>query len=143
MTKKEKIYYFISYIILTMAILFALVVIFWMTYSYKTVVFNDKAFPIHNTKVKQGEMVYYTADYCKYGNFSATVTRSFINSLIYVAPSIITNRPTGCNSLVFGVIIPKELPIGEYYMEQIYKIQVNPIRAVVIKQNSGKFEVIQ
>ena len=120
-----------------------LLVIFWLVYPYKTVEFKDKVFPVINKIVKRGKLVNYTANYCKYGDFTAIVTRTFRNGLIYVMPSTITNRPQGCHTMTVSVLIPLEIPIGTFIMEQVYKIQVNPIRSVTIIQNTEPFEVVE
>lgn len=116
-------------------------VVYWIVYPYKTVVFNKEEFEITTPVVKQGGFVHYLNDYCKFIDLPAKVTRSFINGLIYVSPSTIVNRPKGCNSFDIAVKIPEELPPGKYQMEMSYQYQINPVRVITIKHNTEEFEV--
>jgi hypothetical protein len=137
-----RIYYILAWFSILMGTALILLVTFWMNYPYTPIVFQDKEFPIGNTIVKRGEMLFYTANYCKKNNLPAKVTRSYMNSIIYVTPTTITNRPSGCNSLIIGTIVPSELPPGKYFLEMSYQYQVNPIRKVTVIQNTEEFEVI-
>jgi hypothetical protein len=139
----NKLIYFFAWCGITMGIILCLMLTFWMVYPYNPIVFNEAEFPVAAKQIKQGDMLFYTTDYCKYTTLPARVTRSFINSIIYVTPTTITNRPTGCHVIVIGTLVPKELPLGMYYAEMSYQYQVNPIRTITIKVKTEEFEVIQ
>jgi len=138
-----KIFYYMSVLTLIMGFLMIGLVAYWMLYPYKPVVFNDPEFPIINNIVKQGQMLIYTSNYCKYMNIPAQVTRTFANEILYVTPSTITNRPMGCNIIHISVLVPQELPIGTYQLQQTYVFQVNPIRQITITEKTEEFQVIQ
>jgi hypothetical protein len=138
-----KLTFLLSYLVLLAGILGSLVFIYWTFYPYVPVKFLDQEFPIKNKTVYQGQMVYYTSNYCKYMNLNATVTRTFQNDIIYLTPSTITNRPMGCNTLQVGVQVPRELPAGQYQLHQLYVFQVNPTRTVSIVENTEEFMVLE
>ena len=119
------------------------VVIYWLTYPYNPLVFNDFEFPIINKVIHQGDMIYYRSNYCKYMNLPALVTRTFANDILYVTPSTVTNRPMGCNVITIGVSVPHELPIGSYQIKMRYDFRVNPIRTITILENTEEFEVLE
>jgi hypothetical protein len=132
-----------SYLALIFFAIVGFVYLFWSFYPYKTIEFTDKVFPISNKIVKRGEAIRYTANYCKCIDKEALVTREFRNELIFVAPSTINNRPSGCHSLVIQTIIPEELPTGKFTMRMTYQYQVNPIRTITIIQDTEEFEVVE
>lgn len=139
--KFQKIMIIISSLSIFSALVSMILVFFWMLYPYKTLEFQDEVFPVVKKVVNRGEMVYYTSNYCKFFNFPALVTRSFINEIIYVTPSTITNRPSGCHTIKIGVVVPKELPPSNYKLEMTYQIEVNPIRVITIKEDTEMFTV--
>lgn len=140
--KQNNLFNLFAYLSTLSGIAFIFLILFWLIYPYKTITFNSVEFPINKTVVKQGGTISYSVDYCKYINSPATVTRSFINALIYVTPSTINERPMGCNVLNIQVVVPQELPPGNYYMQMNYQYQVNPIRKISILHNTEEFQVI-
>lgn len=124
-------------------LLLVLLVVVWEDWPYNTLKFNDPVFPVINKKVKQGGLLLYRSNYCKYINLPAKVSRSFVNHLIFSSPQMYTNRRTGCNVITVGVQIPPELPPGIYYLQNIYSYQVNPLRVITLEHNTESFEVIE
>ena len=137
----NKCFYFFSWLSIMAGAIFILLLTFWLVFPYRPIEFQDVEFSVKNTMVQRGKMLFYTANYCKYMKLSAKVTRSFVNSIIYVTPTTITDRPMGCNSLVIGTTVPQELPPGTYKAEMSYQFQVNPIRTVIVKMTTEEFEV--
>ena len=134
---------YISYIVLLIAFGVLILIGYWLLYPYKIVEFKDTVFPVMNKVVKRGQLVTYTSNYCKYMDKPAIVTRTFKNELIFLSPSTITNRPLGCNTIVVSVLVPSELPVGKYFMEQVYQFEVNPLRKITIIENTEEFEVVE
>ncbi len=139
----RKLPYYFALGTIFLALLLIFIVGFWLLYPYKPLVLNTPKFKVLTPIVKQGGVLQYVSDYCKYMKLSATTTRSFVNGIIYNVPSIDTNRPCGCFKTTFQVDIPKELPVGKFYMHLIYKYKVNPIRTIVVEQNTEEFTVIE
>ena len=115
----------------------------WQFYPYKTLVFKDKPFPVINKVVRRGGFLQYTSNYCKYIDMSATLSRIFVNGLVYSTPMTQTNRKLGCHKVTVGVGIPHELPVGFYRLDNTYEYQVNPIRTIIIKGSTEVFEVVE
>jgi hypothetical protein len=131
--------------ILSMLAAIALIIVFtiWLNFPYKPLKFNQDLLPIVNKTVKQGESLQYVADYCKYVDLTAQVSKRFVNGLIYTTPTTLTNQNTGCHTVTVFVPIPPELPPGNYYLSNIYQYKMNPLRTVTIIQNTEWFEVIK
>jgi len=131
----------LSYLTLILAFGLILLIGYWLIYPYKPIQFNK--LELITPVVKQGGILKYEVDYCKYMNISAEVTRTYNNGIIYTTPTTTSNNPTGCHDITIFVIIPPELPSAYYTITMRYKYQVNPIRIVEYTVNSDKFEVIE
>lgn len=136
-----KIFNYISYLVLLIAFGVTLLIIYWLIYPYRLLVFNDPSFPVQTKTVKQGGVLSYTSDYCKYTNNPASVSRVFQDQIIFSVPSQITNRPNGCNVITVGVPVPFELPPGQYILRNVYQYQPNPLRTITIMENTETFTV--
>ena len=121
---------------------FLLIVGYWQFYPYKTVVFNDKVFPVVTKEVKRGENLVYLSKACKYSNVIVEISRSFVDDLVYDMPITTSNRELGCSTSVVNIFVPQSLPVGTYYLRSRYYYQVNPIRTIVINQDTEVFKVI-
>jgi hypothetical protein len=137
----NKIFYYISWITILSALGLMFLAGYWLLYPYKIISFKNKTYPIVNKTVKQGEFIKYIADYCKYIDVKPTISRSFVNGLIFSTPMIVTNRDLGCKKMIVAVVVPQELPVGIYHLETNYKYKVNPLREITIKVSSDQFEV--
>ena len=139
----NKLFICLSWLTIFSAIIGIAVVTYWLIYPYQLLTFNDAVFPVVNKTVKSGGTLRYVSDYCKYTDASATVTRSFVNEIIFVTPTTITNRPTGCAVITVEIALPKELPIGTYHLSNTYTYEINPLRTVVIKEDTEEFKVVE
>lgn len=133
-----------SYITILLALCLICLFGFWLFYPYEPLTFKGDVFKIVNKKVAQGELLKYVSDYCKYTNSSASVTRSFVNGIVYTTPTVVTSRDCGCHKITIGATVPKELPVGnDYRLEMVYQYKVNPLRTITIKRSSENFSVIE
>lgn len=117
--------------------------IYWSIRPYRVLEFQGETFPVTTKSVRQGGYVAYTSNFCKYTDLPATVSRSFVNGIIFNTPSTTTNRQEGCHQMSIRVIVPPELIPGLYHIEIIYEYQVNPIRKVTIKRSTDNFNVTE
>jgi hypothetical protein len=135
---------YISYFSVLIAFFVTILLLYWQFYPYKVLVFNNEKFPMIQTQVHAGDMLTYEADYCKYMDLPATVTRHIINGFDYTMPSTITDRTMGCHVINVSFILPKETPTGKgYRAEVIYKYEINPLRTIIIKHSTVDFEVLE
>lgn len=123
---------------------FVIVVVgYWSLFPYRTLEFKDEFFPIHNKVIEQGGYFQYVSNYCKYISLPASVSRTFVDGIIYTTPATTTDRAVGCHSILVGVNVPRELPPGLYHMEVIYQYKVNPIRTITVKHPSEQFTIVE
>ncbi len=120
------------------------VVVFWLTYPYKPIVFNNLPFKVENKVVKQGTPLIYVADYCKYSEKIPTVTRHFVNGIVYlVSLDSAVSKPKGCGIFKVQILVPDTLPPDNYKLKITYKYQINPIRTVDVVVETEPFTVIR
>lgn len=137
-----RLFHIISLLSIVMGAVLIVLVTAWQLWPYQPIVYKDAVFPISHKTVHAGSMVHYTVNYCKNMDIPAEVTREFINELIFVTPTTISNRPVGCHSIEISVLVPSELPTGHYLMRQHYTYQVNPIRTITITKDTEAFFVM-
>ncbi len=144
MTDKLRFYLqLMSYFTLTLVGISLITVFYWTIKEYKPIEFNQTPFEVKSKTVKRGEHLVYTVDYCKNSKVEPTVSKSFIDGVIYQIP--FDSQPfleEGCHKLDFQVYIPKALPPSKYKIVFSYIFQVNPIKEIKINSETVIFEVI-
>lgn len=138
---KHKISHQLALIGFGMIVIIWLVFMFWSIYPYKTVVINEQPYLINNTEIKQGNMLNYVIDACNYTNVVPTVTKQFVDGIIYSIPEGVVMLPIGCHKTVVSVKIPKNLPTGEYYLKIFVNYKMNPLRNISSEYETEKFIV--
>lgn len=133
-----------SYLTIGMAFLITLVVFFWLLYPYEPATFNHLPHKVTPKVVEGGKFMTVEVDVCKHMPIAPTITRVFVDGVIYQIPVYTTvNDVVGCGIRKVQIYIPKGLPTGEYYINTSYSFQVNPIRKVELSTVSEKFEVVE
>lgn len=139
---KKLINYFV-WATIAVALGLAILMLFWLNYPYRIIEFDSDKFSVDRYYVRQGQVIVFDSNYCKYTDLSAGVYRIFKNDIIFHTPKMIGNIKKGCSSVSVAVPIPKELPPGEYVIENVYEYQVNPIRSIVIRHDTEPFYVTE
>lgn len=130
--------------LLAAMLLFLGLIVFWMTYPYKTVVFNQQPFKVDTKVVKAGESLTYTVDYCKYTDITPTVTRHIANGFIFqLSASAAVKKDVGCGKIKVHTLIPSTIPPDTYHLKVSYAYKVNPIREVYVYAETEEFQVIK
>jgi len=119
------------------------VVVFWEIFPYNIIMFTAPTFPVMNKTVKQGEMVKFVSNYCKFTDISADVSRIFKNEILFYTPPTVGNIKKGCSNVTVAVTVPSELPSGSYVIENVYQYRVNPIRTVIVRHDTDEFRVVE
>lgn len=138
-----KIINYISYLTLLLAFIIVWVVGFWLIYPYKTIEFYDLPMKVQNKEVVRGEHIVYSASYCKFIDKGATLSRTFVDSIIYTTPELETNIEVGCKNGSVSVYIPKALPTGQYHIKTVFRYQVNPIRTIDVITTTEEFLIVK
>jgi len=124
------------FIIITWAVL-----MYWWLRPYKIIEIKS-AVPLE-AEVKQGTDLEYILDYCKYTDLIPSVTRRFVDGIIYAVPSSGVGLKKGCGKVVLSIPVPKTLPAGVYHLETNLSYQVNPIRNIKLEYSTGLFTVVK
>lgn len=133
-------WFIISSLILSFIIL--LVFLFWWIFPYKT---SEQVQPykVLSKTIKQGELLQYEIDYCKYTDKIPTVERQFVDGIIYAVPQGNAQIKEGCGKINNSIKIPHQLPPGNYYIQATVTFKMNPIRTISKVYITEKFNVIE
>lgn len=126
-----KIWNTISYITIGVTALFLLLMGYWLLYPYNPTDFPSNVQKIDKTVVHAGEYLVITSEFCKNMTVVPTISRSFVDGIIYQIPSYTAlDSELGCHIRKVQIYIPKGLPLGKYYIQSSYRWQVNPVRII-------------
>jgi hypothetical protein len=132
-----------AYLVLSLAMALILYIGFNLLYPYQTMTVSSPA-PVLNKVVHQGEALQVVIDYEKFTDKAGIVTRTFVDSLIYVMPSYQSNYPVGKKIVTTcSTVIPISLPPGEYYIRVVLEYDFPPFRKVTTSFDTEKFTVIK
>lgn len=113
---------------------------YWTWYPYKTIEFKS-LYQTEKTVYYQGDKTFYVVNYCKYTDARASITKEFVDGLVFSvdSPQAILNR--GCREQEVPMTIPETLPIGEYRLRNTVTYFVSPTQAISKTNYSNWFEV--
>ena len=115
---------------------------FWWIFPYKTLEVKQP-YEVVEKVVKQGDILTYKINYCKYTNTQSIVKRQFVDGIIYATPEITANLKKGCGIASNTIAIPDNLPPGVYYLTIEVDYKVNPIRVIQHDLKTDSFNVIK
>ena len=119
-----------------------LLVAFWMFYPYKTITHSPQPYKLYSDTVVQGGYVAYDYSYCKYSDVPETVSKQFVDGLIYQSSDIPTLVPMGCGKVHKEINVPRTLPAGKYQLVTTAVFRVNPIRDITVITKTEWFTVV-
>lgn len=132
--------------LLVMLAISSLLLISFMALAYAPVKVIEIKSPMKitnvNNEVKAGEMLYGTLDYIKYQDYTATVTKHFINNLVFIVPDSSSSLPVGKHVIPYSIEVPECLPTGRYHVFVVLTYHVNFLRNEKVEFNTEEFNVI-
>lgn len=141
-SRKEKIIKIYIYGILSLSTIALVVMVYWSFWPYKTIVQSPKPFNlVGNDYADQGGTISYEYDYCKFTDVKATVSKQFVDGLIFQSEDVSTVLEEGCGHVHREIKIPKTLPAGKYKLKITATYKVNPIRSIIIDNETEWFYV--
>jgi hypothetical protein len=137
----NKLFQFTAWFTILSAIGLLLLLGYWLLYPYKTIEFKTP-FPVANKVLEGGAYISYKVDYCKHTKVVPTLSKYFVDSLVFEVPEgIALNNPLGCHTNQVSMYIPRSLPPGEYFIKTVYHYQINPVRAINVIGETEPFTV--
>ena len=120
-------------------------ILYWLLCPYKTIEFKQQPYPVLNLNktVSQGEHLRYTIDYCKYIPTIPTVSKFFVDGVIFETPESLGISELGCHIVTGDIYIPKAIPDGNYRVKIIARYKLNPIRTEEVLNWTEPFIVKQ
>jgi hypothetical protein len=138
----KRLFYCIAWLGIISMMISIIIMFWWSVYPYKPVIFRTEYFETTKTHYKVGELLQYKVDYCKYMNLKVTISRAFIDGIVYLTPDSTGARPIGCGVTGEYMEIPN-LPPATYKIKITYTYQVNPIRTISIIKYTNPFTVLE
>jgi hypothetical protein len=139
----KKVFYILSWIIIGLFLGLIILIGYWLLYPYKPIVFSNQPFPVEHIFYEPGDTLIYNVDYCKSTNINPTVTRYFVDGLVYMLSSNPASpKLKGCGKTAIQINIPSSLISGEYILKITYEYQMNPVRKVSVTAVTEKFKVV-
>jgi len=139
-----KILYRLSVVALTIMYIALAIWLYWSLAPYKTITYLNDPFPVtpgEPLTIKQGEELTYNLHYCKYtDDMPIELHKEFVDGIIYEAAdqkALITGQ--GCGEIDVPVLIPVNLPPGEYRLRITVIYKVNPIRKITKVSETQEF----
>jgi len=140
----SKVFQYIAYVTIALAIAMMILFTYWMLYPYNPVDFKDEVYPILNEGkiATQGGSLKYRVNYCKYVKQVPEVSKKYVDGIIYDTPGSRGVVFQGCRVQVVDNIVPDTLLPGEYYIDIEIDYQMNPLRHVIYNNRTEKFTVL-
>jgi hypothetical protein len=132
-----------AYLTLLLAFLLVGYIAFNLLYPYPTMTIEQPAVVINKT-VKAGEVLQVQINSEKFTDKPGVIVRQFINDMVYVMPSYVSNYPMGkSNRVSLSTKVPVELPPGEYYVKTTIEYEFPPFRKITYTFDTEKFTVVK
>lgn len=143
-TVKKKHFWVAFYAYGTLALSFAFVIVmaYWVNAPYKTIDFKNLPYKTNKTVYEQGENAYYEVTYCKYTDVMPTIHRQFVDGIIFEVPSSVAVIQKGCRTSRIPFTIPESLPAGKYHIKIQADYKMNPVRHILVENESNYFEIV-
>lgn len=144
----HQIFYYVSMIGISLAILGLFYTGYLLFWPYKTVTFkqtNNLEILNENKQLRAGEDLQYKISYCKYTDKTAIITRTIQDGVLYILPPVEARVSEGCkeNATVNIATIPKAIPPGKYTMVINLQYRINPLRTVSHTLATEPFYVVK
>lgn len=131
------------YILLLLAIILLSYTLFSLLYPFNVAEIKNNPVPTDKQFYYPGERIIYTLDSCVYIGGPTVITKSFIDDIVYILPSINVNQYKGCRKeTISSTIIPHNLPPGKYHLLFRAEHEINTFRQVTIEWQTQEFEVL-
>ena len=136
----------ISKLTIFLALIFIITIGYWLTWPYEPIKFTQEKTVLLNPNlmVKHGEplLIEVEVDQYESGIVYSIDRRVIGENFVFALPT--TSRTTEKGHFKYvnaSFVIPEFIPCGHYQMKTIIKIQVNPLRTIVIERMTDQFEV--
>jgi hypothetical protein len=141
----KRIAYIISMCVLIGSIILTLLAEYWILIPVTPIVVKNPTALETNSKVyRAGEQIIYTLDYCKKKDFTARVSRAFVDGFRVNYNAMTSSLPVGCYvQKIADLKVPEFIGPGTYHIEITVDYQVNPLQTVSVKLRTKDFKVIK
>lgn len=131
------------YIIILLAFFLEIYFLYYLLWPFKFLEFSTPQSKILTPVVRRGDYVKWQADFTKYTNITAKVSRQLMNTYVYYYADETGSFPRGHQTAIVSVKIPDYISAGEYFIRNIYSYKINSLRTITYIQETEKFKVVE
>lgn len=114
-----------------------------LLYPFKVIEIHQP-YQVLTKKVESGTRFIYRADYCKYMDAPAEVSRTLYSAnYFYAYPKTGAAAPLGCNIRDQVVLIPQGTPAGLYKFRIVAVFHINAVRSLTYTFETESFEITE
>jgi hypothetical protein len=127
-----------------MFFLLGLYFVYLLFWPFPTLAPRVQPYRVLTPVVHIGEAVIYEANYCKYTDATATVTRNMVSDtgVVISLPTTSTNLPPGCHITQSATtVIPAATPPGRYKLQVSVAYHINALRDITKNVETDYFTV--
>lgn len=139
--RKNNLLYYGSLSVILLAILSVGYIFYLSIFPLEIIKPKTQPYKVLTPIVYQGEQLIYEIDACKFVEVTSNVSRRFVNGVVINLPSVNNNVKKGCFKSPTGVIVPKEVPPGTWYLQLDIEYKVNFLRTATYHFTTEKFLV--
>lgn len=93
---------------------------------------------------RHGDTIFYTLDYCFYGDTTLSLSKAFVDGIVYYLPKEYITPKRGCYVDTFSSVkIPENLPTGEYYLLIQSQTDINLFQTRTYEWKTNVFKIIE
>ena len=132
-------------IILVLAIAMVVVAGFLAFVPVEVIKPNVQPYKVITKEVKQGDILIYEVDSCKFKSVPARIVRRFVDkdNTQYPQPPEDSNIIKGCSLSRIPVAVPFNMPAGKWYLDLEVAYKVNPLRTEYYNFKTDEFVIIE
>lgn len=142
---RQKVYFVVVAAALVLSFLGVALMLYWALSKGEVLVINNDPVPVRTIREHPTAdgVVILKVDFCKKVNTVGKVRSSFVSpSREVFLPMYDDRSDPRCQVAELPVLIPKDLPPGEYHVHYHITYQVNPLKQVVEDFDSKSFKVV-
>ena len=137
----KRLFYYAALSTYAVATFLIILITYWYVRPYDIIDFHQPVDVIPDV-VYTGQLVSYYMDSCKHFPLPATLTKEYIDGVVYATPPLIVNNPVGCRKFIAYTLVPN-LPEGQYRLRFSFQYHPNPVREIDLQIESELFTIKQ
>lgn len=139
--KRNTFFYYAAMIVLVFATLFTMYLGYLLFYPVEVIKPNVQPYKVLTPVVYQGGILKYEINACKFVEVTALASRRLVDGVVINLPMTTNNVKKGCFKSPTQVVVPMEVPPGEWRLQLDIEYKINSFRSITYHFITQQFEV--